>query len=507
MAYNPYSAVNAIYKLKGQWANADNAGDTAAKNDAAAKAQAYYNQLRSNGYGDVADELTASNYTQAKAINDKWANVSDTVTGTFKSGVDNPAYNQSMTAASKKNDDYFETVKSDHSNVNSKYNDIFNYANSDVTKSDEYKSSFKNIMPSYTLAAMQGRDNEAASGAASNGGNVDSFAAANAMRQQAALTAKGQQLAHQAGVEAYQARIQNARNILSDLGVYNSSVYSAMSDSVNNDRAIANDIFNNEQTSLNNDVARKSEIASVTGYIPAEWSIQNDAFLKNFVDENGKLKAEYNDIDFQELANNAKASGNTELAKKYAILRGLKIFGNFSEYGKYLNEGDISYIQPQRTADYDLTRRQIESAENIAKGENSTSLALADKEAASALAQINASSKNQGSDSSSDSSNEYTAYNTFLSMWPVDETRKRAFIERFIKPIYEGKETITPEGLKQLILYNTKEYNIDVDDAQKICQVFGVSTDWLNQYRDRTDKDGAVSEDIAGRHGGMVKKE
>ena len=72
MAYNPYSAVNAIYKLKGQWDNANNAGDTATKNNVAAKAQAYYRQLRNNGYGNVADELTASNYTQAKAINDKW---------------------------------------------------------------------------------------------------------------------------------------------------------------------------------------------------------------------------------------------------------------------------------------------------------------------------------------------------------------------------------------------------------------------------------------------------
>ena len=57
MAYNPYYAVNAIHKLKGQWDNANNSGDTAAKNNIAEKAQAYYNQLRSNGYGVIADNF------------------------------------------------------------------------------------------------------------------------------------------------------------------------------------------------------------------------------------------------------------------------------------------------------------------------------------------------------------------------------------------------------------------------------------------------------------------
>ena len=80
MAYNPYSAVNAIYKLKGQWDSANNAGDTATKNSVATKAQQYYKQLRNNGYGDIADELTASNYAQAKSINDKWAKMGKTST-------------------------------------------------------------------------------------------------------------------------------------------------------------------------------------------------------------------------------------------------------------------------------------------------------------------------------------------------------------------------------------------------------------------------------------------
>ena len=67
-------------------------------------------------------------------------------------------------------------------------------------------------MGKYDLSAMQGRDNAAASAAASNGGNIDSYAAANAMRQQAALTREGMQTAHKLGLEAYNARNRKRQN-------------------------------------------------------------------------------------------------------------------------------------------------------------------------------------------------------------------------------------------------------------------------------------------------------
>lgn len=538
MAYNPYSAINAIYKLKGQWDAANNLGDETKKNEAAKKAQNYYNQLRNYGYGDIADELTASNYIQAKAINDKWAKMGKTSTrdylyslgksrgmtssdidklinwdnqtgevsfGGKKIGapdtvVDGVSYWGDTSILDNAFNDYIKrsgttrtksaAVDQENENLFAKYNQEYeDLKNTNPFETEEAKS----ILAKYDLAGLQGRDNAVASDAGSNGGNIDSFAAANALRQQAALVNQGQQ----AVLNAHQQKLDHARALLSDMGV-------------NIDR-----VYNQDETSKNNDVARKSEIASVSGYTPTEWSIQNDSFLKNFVDENGKLKAEYNDVDFQELINNAKANGNTDLANKYAILRGLKIFGNFNEYGKYLNQGDVSYIQPQRTADYDLTKQQIESAEKIAKGDNDTKLTLADKEAASALNQINAQVQGEKeviaeTAKYQTSGDDYAAYNVLLSMWPVGETEKRAFIEGFIKPIYEGKETITPEGLKQLILTNTEKYNIDVDDATKICQAFDVSTDWLNQYRDRTKDDGSVTwydeSSHEGQYGGMVKK-
>ena len=70
MAYDPYNAVNAIYRLKEQWTDAYNNKDTAKQDEVAKKAREYYNQLRNNGYGSVADKLESSSYEAAKDTND-----------------------------------------------------------------------------------------------------------------------------------------------------------------------------------------------------------------------------------------------------------------------------------------------------------------------------------------------------------------------------------------------------------------------------------------------------
>ena len=424
MAYNPYSAVNAIYKLKGQWTDANNANNTEAKNSAVEKAKEYYEQLRKNDYGDVADELTASDYARAKTINDKWAKMGktsakdylyslgqsrgmsssdidkliewDDLTGEISFGgkkigtpdsvVDGVSYFTDTAVLDNAFNDYISrsgtirtadaAVKQENEKLFAKYNQEYE----DLKNTNPFETETgKAILEKYDLAGLQGRDNEVASNAGANGGNIDSFAAANALRQQAALVNQGQM----AALEAHQQKLDHARALLSDMGV-------------NIDR-----VFNQEETAKNNDVARKSEQAAVTGYTPTEWSIQNDAFLKNFVDGEGKLKAEYYDTDFQKLINDAKASGNTELANKYAILRGLKIFGNFSEYGKYLGQGDIAYMQPQKTeaarqfdANAAYQDRALTAEQTEAAADRQNKLDLADKEAASALAQIEA--QNQG---------------------------------------------------------------------------------------------------------------
>lgn len=439
MAYQPYSAVNPLYNLKGQWTTANNNGDEAKKNEVAQKAQSYYDELRRNGYGDVADEMQQADYTTAKSINDKWAKMGktetrpyfyslgkaynmsekdvdaligwDATTGevtfggkkigrpdalvdgasywsdtsvldnawndytkrsgtTVNNGVNNPAYSQSMDSATRKNNDYWEKIKSDASDVQGKYDDLFGYANSDVTQSAEYKSAFDNVMPSYNLAAMQGRDNEVASGGASNGGNIDSYAAANAMRQQAALTAKGQALAHQIGLEAYNARVQNAKSILSDLGGYNQGVYAAMDNNINNDVNIANTYFNNAETAKNNQVSRDVATAEVTGVVPTSM-IYTQPYYSQFFNEDGTLKNE--DIDYKAEIDKAVAAGNNDLAQALRAARGVKIYSDFSKYGQHAADGDYTLPGAQKTEtarQFDEQIAQADRAMDIEQSEN-----------------------------------------------------------------------------------------------------------------------------------------
>lgn len=572
MAYNPYSAINAIYKLKGQWDNANNAGDTATKDRVAAKAQDYYRQLRSNGRSDIADELTASNYTQAKAINDKWAKMGKTSTRDYlyslgkaqgmtsgdvdkliswdnQSGevifggkkigapdtvVDGVSYWSDPSILDNAFNDYISrsgTTRAKSASVDQENEKLFakyNQEYEDLKKTNPFETDeAKSILAKYDLAGLQGRDNAAASGAASNGGNIDSFAAANALRQQSALVNQGQQVV----LDAHQRKLDHARALLSDMGV-------------NIDR-----VFNQDETAKNNDVSRKSEIASVSGYTPTEWSIQNDSFLKNFVDENGKLKAEYNNTDFQELINNAKANGNTELANKYAILRGLKIFGNFSEYGKYLNQGDIAYTTPQRTADYDLTKQQIDSAERISKANNDTSLAatnaqlasnekIADMQAKNALDQITASAeyggkkptltaaqvltaikngeKSQsvidaynyyfgtnytvdnpqkietsnsadwaGDSSDGGSNNAETDYTANLNkVYDASSKTVKDYIRNQLEPLIT-ENSITETELKEHLISHSKQYDLEVKDIKAICTALGVDSKWVDNYKNK----------------------
>lgn len=397
MAYNPNSAINAIYNLKGQWESANKANDDTKKNDAAKKAQRYYDELRRNGYGSTADELAASNYTQANRINKYYATTGRSQTrpylyslgaakGLSKSDVDKLISYDDVTgeiAFGGKNIGKPDTVVDgvsywkDTGKLDEAFNDYVN--RSGVTRSrenavnQENESLFKKynqeyedlkntnpfetetgkaILAKYDLAGLQGRDNAVASNAGSNGGNIDSFAAANALRQQSSLISQGQT----AALEAYQQKLDHARNLLSDMGV-------------NIDR-----VFNQDQTAKNNDVARKSEIASVTGYAPDEWVVSNNPYMN----DNGTIKDEYKGVDFSAIMAKAKASGNTNLYNAAATARFYKIMGDYGAYGKY-DDGNYAVPGAQKTAaaeqfdktmDYNYALINAENERNTANNKN-----------------------------------------------------------------------------------------------------------------------------------------
>lgn len=237
MAYNTQDAVNTILRLKGNWLNANAEGDTKKTAQIANEAQNYYGQMRENGNTKLADTLYNSGYDASKKyVNDYFAQSGKSAIrpyfyglgskyGLSQSDIDNALqYNDTTGEVSLggKNigkpsaigsngvsywdnttlDNAFknyvqDTGKSqttsslvgqqqsnlfDHYNDLMKtntqdYNDYMNLVKANPFSTDEAKA----ILGKYNLSAIQGRNNQLALGTASNGGNVDSYSAANAM--------------------------------------------------------------------------------------------------------------------------------------------------------------------------------------------------------------------------------------------------------------------------------------------------------------------------------------
>jgi hypothetical protein len=167
-----------------------------------------------------------------------------------------------------------------------KYDRLEETAYSNPFETDEAKA----ILGKYDLSALRGRDNVIASGGASNGGNIDSYAAANAMRQQAALVNQGQM----AVLEAHNNKINNAKGILESLGVYQQNQDKGMQTTINLKQSESQRLFENDQTAKNNDVARKEIMASVSGIAPKEWTYDNNPYLNS----DGTVKDIYLTDDF-----------------------------------------------------------------------------------------------------------------------------------------------------------------------------------------------------------------
>ena len=561
MAYNPYSAVNAIYKLKGQWDSANNAGDTATKDSVAAKAQQYYKQLRSNGYGDIADQLTASNYTQAKAINDKWAKMGKTSTrdylytlgqskgmsqtdvdkliswdnqtgevsfggkkiGTPDSVVDGVSYWSDTSVLDNAFNDYIGrsgTVRSKSTAVNQENEKLFEKYNQeyeDLKKENPFETEIgKAILAKYDLAGLQGRDNEVASGAGSNGGNIDSFAAANALRQQSSLVRQGQAVA----LDAHQQKLDHARALLSDMGV-------------NIER-----VFNEDETSKNNDVARKSEIASVSGYTPDEWTASSNPYLN----DDGTIKDEYKDVDFAAVMANAKAAGNTEAYNAAAVARYYKIMGNYGAYGQY---DDGNYVVPglKQTEAARQFDEQIAASDRALNAETSMNAAnnqnkidqittsakygttvnksgtvTATKPTLTAAQATNAIKNGEISQSVIDAYNYYygtsytvdnppkvdgsktggvdlltggdssgaapeTDYQANLDKVYSDSSKTvQDYIRNKLEPLIT-ENSITETELKEHLIANSKDYDLETKDIKAICTALGVDSKWVDNYK------------------------
>lgn len=401
MAYNPNNAINSIYNLKGQWTTANASGDTGKANEAAQKAKKYYQELIDNGRGDIAKELQEKDYKQSDFVKKYYAMDGNTAFrpylynlgkkyGMSQTDIDKAiSYNDTTGEVSlggknigkpvgeydgvsywkpetldKEFSDYVsrngitrsdtQLMKEHNEGISSKINDLFGIQKSDREQMAQNYDKFldynynhnpyeseigKSIMEDYQWNGAKASANETASGAASNSGNIDSFSAANASRQQAAFTNMGKQAVR----EDFNQRIANIQNTLNNLGIYQQNQDKGMQTTIGLEQNESQRLFENDQTAKNNDVARKQTIASVTGVVPNEWANSGNPFLN----DDGTLK--YKDIDdYKTIIQQAEARGDKQTADYARVARGIKIWGDYKNYGQW-DDGDYKTVSPQKT--------------------------------------------------------------------------------------------------------------------------------------------------------------
>ena len=171
MAYNPYNAVSGIVSSKQKWANAKAKGEDTTPYEQ--EAEAFYKELRDNGRSDVADYLGKSDAVQA----------SNYLKNTFT-----PSYTADAASLQQKSNANHGVTLSYGEDVRKSFDDVYkNNINVDPTQTSYGKS----ILNSYGIGANEAYKSALGGGASDNNGNVDSFAAANANRQKAAVLSQG----------------------------------------------------------------------------------------------------------------------------------------------------------------------------------------------------------------------------------------------------------------------------------------------------------------------------
>lgn len=243
--YNPYEDAKNILKYKGNYHTAKQMGTNYDQYKEAAKP--YYQNLRFNGYGDLADQFEQSDFIKAQELF-KGLKQDTTVDDYFADLYSKTAESQSTPKISQAAEDMWNAWNSTNTTLNGneiKYDrngnvvsglnvDHYNtgrnqlgYLNNfDVTAQPYYQG----IMNSFQLQGNNAARGEQAAGAANNAGNIDSYAQANANRQQLAFTSKGLEAALAAAnqnQQNWQTLYDSMTGHLDNMGNQNANVLNA----------------------------------------------------------------------------------------------------------------------------------------------------------------------------------------------------------------------------------------------------------------------------------------
>nr|DAJ53432.1 MAG TPA: hypothetical protein [Caudoviricetes sp.] len=243
--YNPYEDAKNILKYKGNYHTAKQMGANYDQYKEAAKP--YYQNLRFNGYGELADQFDASDFIKAQELF-KGLKPDTTVDDYFADLYSKTAEAQSTPKISQAAEDMWNAWNNTNTTLNGneiKYDrngnvvsglnvDHYNtgrnqlgYLNNfDVTAQPYYQG----IMNSFQLQGNNAARGEQATGAANNAGNIDSYAQANANRQQLAFTSKGLEAALAAAnqnQQNWQTLYDSMTGHLDNMGNQNANVLNA----------------------------------------------------------------------------------------------------------------------------------------------------------------------------------------------------------------------------------------------------------------------------------------
>lgn len=243
--YNPYEDAKNILKNKGNYHTAKQMGTNYEQYKEAAKP--YYQNLRFNGYGDLADQLEASDFIQAQEIF-KGLKPDTTVDDYFADLYSKTAETQSTPKMSQAAEDMWNAWNNTNTTLNG--NEIKYDSNGNVVSGlnvDHYNTGrnqlgylnnfdvtaqpyYQGIMNSFQLLGNNAARGEQATGAANNAGNIDSYAQANANRQQLAFTTKGIEAALAAAnqnQQNWQTLYDSMTGHLNNMGNQNANVLNA----------------------------------------------------------------------------------------------------------------------------------------------------------------------------------------------------------------------------------------------------------------------------------------
>lgn len=353
--YNPYNSMRKIVDLKGSYDSAKwQGGNYQQHQDEAVQ---YYNDLINNGYAQQAADLSKYGYEDALNYlnNSGWKSDEETEFDEWYDNIGKVASGDKRTV-SEQQTDYIdklmgigtgETSPQTSDAVSKLMDQWFSDNQTYIDRSGELhdagmsgldsllnydytqQSFYQPIMDTYNLYGDNAANGALATGAAGNAGNIDSYAAANAARQQLAFTNAG----HQAALAA---AAQNQGSYLDLYGMMGAN----NSDLRLNNATTMNAINNMYSTDANERQAANDVIRQLFGDESAERVNATNAMVDKYLADLGLESTKYQ-TDAQERMNAANNQTSLDLQK---LANELGVYQSDLEYAakKYGYDAELS---------------------------------------------------------------------------------------------------------------------------------------------------------------------